>query len=605
MKIRTRGLFTGLILTAVALAATATIDPNLYLNDVKFLASPELRGRVTGSPELERAAAWLEHHYRELGIKPAGENYLQPFPVTTDAALGKGNRFQFTENGTATTLQFPGEFVPFNFSETGSLKGAVVFAGYGITAPEYSYDDYAGLDVKGKIVLLLRHEPQESDAKSVFEGKTLTQHAQFAAKATNAKLHGATGVILVSDRANHPGDADQLEKFGITVGPTNARIPFVQVTEARVDKWFSDAGKSLDKIEADIDKDLKPQSFPFPETIRVEANLDIERAVKTVHNVVAMLPGQTDEYVIIGAHYDHLGLGGQHSLAPSLTGTVHPGADDNASGTAGVMELARFFATQPRQKRGILFLNFAGEEQGLLGSAYYADHPILPLAKAVAMINLDMIGRMRDNKLYIGGTASGSNLKPMLEKIIPTSGLRVDYSGGTTEGSSDHTSFTSHQVPALFFFSGLHADYHKPSDTWDKIDAPAAARLLALVAEVAESLRDAPDRPDFVKLAAPTPHSGNVSAGPVSGYGPYFGSIPDFAEGTIGVKFSDVRENSPAAKAGLKGGDIMTEFDGKAIQNLYDFTYALRAKKPGDEVKVKVTRDGKPLEVTVVLSRRE
>jgi S1-C subfamily serine protease len=181
----------------------------------------------------------------------------------------------------------------------------------------------------------------------------------------------------------------------------------------------------------------------------------------------------------------------------------------------------------------------------------------------------------------------------------------VDYSGGTTEGSSDHTSFTSHQVPALFFFSGLHADYHKPSDTWDKIDATAAAKLLSLVAEVAQSLRDMPERPAFVKLAAPTPHSGDTSAAPAPGYGPYFGSIPDFAEGTVGVKFSDVRENSPAAKAGLKGGDILTEFDGKPIQNLYDFTYALRARKPGDEVKVKVTRDGKPLEVTVVLSRRE
>ena len=603
---RKRGLIAGLILAAAVLAATGTVDPNLYLNDIKFLASPELRGRNTGSPELEKAAAFIERNYRQLGIKPAGKSYLQPFPVTTGAALGKANRFRFTEDGRATTLRCPGDFVPFNFSETGALRGAVVFAGYGITAPEYSYDDYAGLDVKGKIVLVLRHEPQESDPKSVFEGATLTQHAQFASKATNAKLHGAAGVILVTDRANHPGESEQLEKFGVTVGPTNARIPFVQVSEARVDGWFADAGKSLDKIQADIDKDLKPRSFAFPETIRVEANLDVERAVKTVHNVDAFLPGQTDEYVILGAHYDHLGLGGQYSLAPSQTGTIHPGADDNASGTAGVMELARYFAKQTGKRRGILFLNFAGEEQGLLGSAYYADHPLLPLAKAVAMINLDMIGRMRDNRLYVGGAASGSTLKDTLEKLIPASGLKVDYSGGPSEGSSDHTSFTAHQVPALFFFSGLHGDYHKPSDTWEKIDAPAAARLLGLVAEVAESLRDAAERPAFVKLAAPAPHSGgDANPGPVSGYGPYFGSVPDFAEGITGVKFADVREGSPAAKAGLKAGDIMTEFDGKAIQNLYDFTYALRGKKPGDEVKVKVTRDGKAMEVTAVLSRRE
>jgi aminopeptidase YwaD len=328
MKIRTRGLFGGLILAAAAFGAAATIDATLYLNDIKFLASPELRGRNTGSPELEKAAAFVERNYRQLGIKPAGKSYLQPFPVTTDAALGKANRFQFTENGKATTLHCPGEFVPFNFSQTGPMAGSVVFAGYGITAPEYSYDDYAGLDVKGKVVLVLRHEPQESDPKSVFEGKTLTQHAQFAAKATNAKLHGAAGVILVTDRANHPGAADELEKFGVTAGPTDARIPFVQVTEARVDKWFADAGKSLDKIQGDIDKDLKPQSFAFPDTIRVEANLDVERAVKTVHNVDAFLPGESDEYVIIGAHYDHLGLGGQYSLAPSQTGTVHPGADE-------------------------------------------------------------------------------------------------------------------------------------------------------------------------------------------------------------------------------------------------------------------------------------
>jgi hypothetical protein len=606
MKIRTRGFLCALALSAAAVAATVTVDPKLYLDDIKYLASPELRGRVTGSPELEKAATFIERSYRQFGIKPVGQSYLQPLQVTTDAALGKANHFKFTENGHTTTLHFPSEFVPFNFSQTGKLTGGVVFAGYGITAPEYHYDDYEGIDVKGKIVLILRHEPQESNPNSVFEGSTNTQHAQFAAKATNAKLHGAIGVILINDRANHPGAADELEKFGVTAGPTNCGIPFVQVKEERIDQWFTDAGKHLDQIQAGIDKDLKPESFAFPASIQVDGNMDVERAIKTVHNVAAYIPGTTDEYVILGAHYDHLGLGGQYSLAPSQTGTIHPGADDNASGTAGVLELARMFSKQPRMKRGILFLNFSGEEQGLLGSAWYAEHPLLPLSNAVAMINLDMIGRMRDNKLYLGGANSGTTLKATIEKLLPQYDLKVDYSGGPSEGSSDHTSFTAHQVPALFFFSGLHGDYHKPSDTWDKIDAPAAARLLALVAGVADELRTADDRPGFVKVAAPAPHGGSGdSSTPVSGYGPYFGSVPDFAEGTVGVKFADVREGSPAAKAGLKAGDIMVEFDGKPLQNLYDFTYALRGKKPGDQVRVKVMRDGKPLEVTATLSRRE
>jgi hypothetical protein len=589
----------------VTFAATATIDPKSYLDEVKFLASPELKGRLTGSPELEKAAGYLRAKYDSFGLQPVGGSFEQAFPVTTDARLGDKNSFSFIENGKTVKLAAD-DFVPFNFSSTGQLAGNVVFAGYGITAPEYNYDDYAGLDVKGKIVMVLRHEPQESNEKSVFEGKTYTQHAQFASKASNAKMHGAAGVILVSDRANHPGAADDLEKFGVTAGPSNAGLPFVQVKEERVDHWFTDAGKTLAQIQGDIDQSLRPESFAFPASIQVNANLDVERAVKTVHNVVAYLKGETPEYVVIGGHYDHLGLGGQYSLAPSQTGTIHPGADDNASGAVGVVELARYFSKQPAAKRGILFLNFAGEEQGLLGSAYYTDHPLLPLKDAVAMVNLDMIGRMRDNKLYLGGTASGTTLKTMVEKELPTHDLKVDYSGGPSEGSSDHTSFTAHQVPALFFFSGLHSDYHKPSDTADRIDAVAAAKMLSLVADIVQDLRQESGRPEFVKVSAPSnPHGGDSNPGPVSGYGPYFGSVPDFAEGINGVKFADVREASPAAKAGLKAGDIMVEFDGKPISNLYDFTYALRGKKPGDEVAVKVMRDGKAVSVKCTLSRRE
>jgi hypothetical protein len=592
-----------LVLAAwLAYAAISSIDPNVYLDDVKFLSSPEMRGRATGSPELEKAAAFIAGKYREFGLQPAAAgSYLQAFPVTTGGRLGPGNRLQFTEKGRAVSLD-RADYIPFAFSAAAHVTAAVVFAGYGITAPEYHYDDYQGLDVKGKIVLILRHEPQENDEHSVFAGRTLTSHAQFAAKATNAKMHGAAGVILINDIAAHPGDSDELQRFGNVDGPSQSGIPFVQVKERAVEPWFAESGKSLAQIETAIDHDLKSGSFAFPADIQVDANVDIQRIVKTVHNVAAYLPGQTNEYVVIGAHYDHLGLGEQYSMAPDQAGTIHPGADDNASGSAGVIELARWFSTQPKHKRGVLFLSFAGEEMGLLGSAWYVDHPEKPLADAVAMINLDMIGRVRNARIYIGGVETGKGLRAMLDGITPKYQMNLDYSDSSGYGSSDHTSFTTKQVPVLFFFSGLHSDYHKPSDTWDKIDAANAVKVLEVVADAAEHLREAPGRPEFVRVAPPQMSSTGTGGG---GYGPYFGSIPDFGEGTKGVKFADVREGSPAAKAGFKAGDIMVEFDGKTIQNLYDFTYALQAKKPGDEVLVKVQRNGAPVEAKVLLTKRQ
>jgi hypothetical protein len=573
---------------------------------VKYLASPELKGRATGSPELETAARFIADRYREFKIRPAdGKDYLQGFPVTTDAQLGPHNRFAFSEGRRPTPLP-AGGFVPLSFSSVGKFSGTVVFAGYGITAPEYHYDDYSGVDVKGKIVLVLRHEPQENDAKSVFAGKELTPHAAFTNKAANAKMHGAIAMILIDDQANHPNQPSELVKFGSTEGPKDAGLEIVDVKESLIDSWFRDAGKRVDQVEADIDKDLKPESFAFPDSIRVDGEVDIRREQKTVHNVMAYLPGESDEYVILGAHYDHLGMGGPFSLAPGVT-AIHPGADDNASGTAGVIELARWYARQPKQKRGILFLNFAGEEMGLLGSAWYVAHPEISLDKAVAMINMDMIGRIRAGKVFVGGTATGTGLRALLESVVPKYPLKIDFSEGPESSSSDHTSFITAQVPSLFFFSGLHSDYHKPSDTADKIDAPDAAELLAMVSEIADDLRADPGRPQFVKVA-PNPH-GQGGAGPVSGsagggYGPWFGSIPDFGEGVKGVKFADITAGSPAAKAGFKAGDVMVEFDGKKIDNLYDFTYALRAKAPGDSVQVKVVRDGKTIEETVLLTRR-
>jgi len=288
-------------------------------------------------------------------------------------------------------------------------------------------------------------------------------------------------------------------------------------------------------------------------------------------------------------------------LAPSQIGQIHPGADDNASGTAGVLELARLFAPQAgKLKRGVLFMSFAGEELGLLGSAYWVKHPTLPLDKAVAMLNMDMIGRVKDEKLYVGGVGTGSNFKTLLGEDESKSGLKLEYSAGGY-AASDHTSFVTEKVPVLFFFSGLHSDYHKPSDTWDKIDAPDAVKVLDLVDTLTTQLASEAEKPAFQVVAEDQPHGTSGGGG---GYGPYFGSIPDFGQTENGVKFSDVKPGSPAAKAGFKAGDVLIEFGGKPIKNLYDFTDALRRSKVGETVQVKVLRDGKEVSAPVVLEQR-
>ncbi len=587
------------------LGLAANVDPAAYQKHVEFLASDAMKGRATGSPELEQAAKYIQSQFESFGVKPIpGKPYQQAFTANLGAKLSANNQLRSTLNGKRQTYALNTGFIPFSFSSTGVGPTApVVFGGYGITATDLKYDDYAGLDVKGKYVLILRHEPQEDDAKSVFNGKETTVHATFTNKAINAKNHGARGVILINDTFHHPGERDAMMAFGQVSGPTDAGLFFVQVTAETAETWLKASGKDLRAIIDGIDKDLKPQSFPLT-NLTASMTVNIVHESKSVHNVIGYIPGTTDEYVVIGAHYDHLGLGDEHSLAPSQIGQIHHGADDNASGTAGVIELARWFSKQPKQKRGILLMTFAGEELGLLGSAFYTAHPLLPLDKAVAMLNMDMIGRIREGKIYVNGTGTGSTLDALVAGVkVPTS-LNVDLSESTGYGGSDHISFNGKQIPVVFFFSGLHGDYHKPSDTSDKIDAPRAADLVDYVADIATAIVNAPERPVFQRVAEKSadPHSGGTPVS--SGYGPNFGSVPDFNEPPKGVRFADVRDGTPAAKAGLRPGDILIRFDSKEISNLYDFTYALQSHKAGDEVLVQVLRGDQTIEAKVLLTER-
>jgi hypothetical protein len=587
------------ILLSASASSVQQADPQRYLADIKSLASPEMEGRGAGTKGLTRAEHLIEKRYKDLGLDPAGVNgYAQPFAVVTGARLKSDNHFSVQISESKRDLKINEDYVPFSFSTSGQASGAVVFAGYGATADEFHYDDYDGLDAKDKIVVVLRYEPSGFTEKSGNHG--LTEHSQLVTKAINARNHGARALVVLNGKLGD-GEEDLLTRFGSVSGPENVGIIVAQAKNTVAEYWFRAAGKTVKEVQGQINSSSKPASFVFPETVRLWLHIDIETTRAAVNNVLAWLPGQTDEYVIVGAHYDHLGRGNFDSLAPSQIGQIHPGADDNASGTAGVLELARLLAPQRGQlKRSVLFVDFAGEELGLLGSAAWVKDPTRPLAKAVAMINMDMIGRIKDDKVYIGGVGTGSTFKTVLEQAQKEAPFKIEYSAGGYS-SSDHTSFVAKKIPVLFFFSGLHSDYHKPSDTWDKINAPSAARLLDMVGNVTAQLANAPNAPAFQVVAEDKPTSG----GGGGGYGPYFGSIPDFGQTENGVKFSDVKPNSPAAKAGFKAGDVLIQFGDKPIKNLYDFTDALRRSKVGDVVDVKVLRDGRPVTASVKLEQRK
>ncbi len=583
-------------------AAIPQADPQAYLAHVKKLADPALEGRWSGTRGLEIAAEYIADQFRRLGLKPAGEDgsYYQRFTVTTGAHLGPGNHFTVQRDGGRLGLKPGDDYLPLSFSSTGEVEGALVFAGFAASAKEeFGYDDFEGLDVEGKIVIALRGEPRKFNPD---DSPQPTRHAHLISKAINARDHGAKAVILVNGTLQ-PKEEDILIKFGSVSGPKDAGILIVHARRAVVDGWLKPVGKSLDELQAAIDKEDKPQSFALPESLRVSLAVDIEREHATVRNVLGFLPGKTREYVIVGAHYDHLGRGNESSLAPSQIGEVHPGADDNASGTAAVLEVARILAAREEPlDRGVLFAAFAAEEIGLLGSRAWVENPTLPLEDAAAMINMDMVGRIRDGKVYVGGTGTGSTFEELLGKVAHRHPLKLD-TAKSGYSSSDHTIFVTRNVPVLFFFSGLHSDYHKPSDTWNKINAGAAAQLVDLIADLTSELAAA-ERPQFVRVEPET--TGHPAAGiSGGGYGAYFGSIPDFGEIENGVRFADIRPGSPADKAGIKAGDILIEFRGKPIKNLYDFTYALRASKVGETVEVKVLRDGKPLTAKVTLGQRK
>ncbi len=600
-------------------AAAPTPAETRLRGDVVFLADDARDGRAPGTPGIEAAADYIAKTFKDLGLKtaPGADGYFQSFSIG-EPRLGTPLELALLGPADKKVEAKPRlDFSPLAIGVGGTLdKLPVVFVGYGITAHDPSkkldYDDYAGLDVKGKVVLMIRREPRQNDDASPFDGKRNSDFATFRHKATNAYQHGAAGVLVVNDASEAKGGEERLLGFMNAGGEANSPIPFVMIKRAVVDEMLAAAQEpSLTELEEQIDSDLKPRSRVVAGW-KVAAKITVEREKIATKNVVGVLEGsgpRAQETIVVGAHYDHLGHGGMFSGSLAfLSHDIHNGADDNASGTSMVLEMARRLARRPDPlPRRVVFIAFSGEEKGLLGSQYYVEHPLYPLASTVFMVNFDMVGRLNEkNELTVYGTGSAAGLESLVDVLGASAGFTIKKIASGL-GPSDQQSFYLKNLPVLFAFTGTHTDYHRPSDDADRINYRGMARI----ADLGELLLlDLARRPKRLEFARATPKVAAAHGGTPTGdvgrvnVTAYLGSIPDYDESTKGVKLSGVREGSPAEKGGLRGGDVVVGFGGKPVATIYDYTECLARHKPGETVDVAVMRGEKKVELKVTLGRK-
>ncbi|MEX0704463.1 MAG: M20/M25/M40 family metallo-hydrolase [Planctomycetales bacterium] len=594
-----------------------------------------------------------------LDVQRVQGNAWQTFSMVAETKLGQPNLLSFAgPDGKTVELAHGVDFTTCSFGGSGRFATGIAFGGYAIESDDPAYRDLADLDLKGKAVIILRRVPRQSAADSPFSGPhgMLSQHATLRAKLANAYSKGAAAILFVNDpcssrelRDKHAAksaqaderivaaaeklvqvdpqdhaaltearnklaalfdqrkklaeqgekiDDDPLMKFGYGTDEENRTTPIFHISQQACDRLLAAAEKpSLAELEARIDAELKPASFELSDW-RAEGAATIERIQAEVKNVIGVLEGEgplADETIVVGAHYDHVGLGGAGSLAPGVK-AVHNGADDNASGTAALIELARRLAARDEKlPRRIVFIAFTGEERGLIGSARYVREPIFPLEKTVAMFNMDMVGRLKDDKLTIFGSGTSPRWEPLVARLARADGLKLTLKGAGV-GPSDHTSFYMKKIPVLHFFTGTHGDYHRPSDDWEKINLAGMRRVVDLVEQVVLDTARAEERPAFVE----TKQAGDVLR---DGNRPYFGSIPDFGTDAEGYAISGVASGSPAEEAGIKPGDLLVQLGPHKIGNLSDFDLALRKFEPGDEVPVTVLRDGQTVQLKATLTK--
>jgi aminopeptidase YwaD len=557
---------------------------------IKYLSSDSLKGRLTGTAGDSLAAEYIKAKLLSYGLMPLSGDGFQRFKVTKRIIEGKSN--SLSVNGTNYT---PGkDFMALAFSSNSGLDAEVVFAGYGfnINNDSLKWNDYNGIDAKGKWVLILRGDPEPENSKSPF--------LHFSAdrdKALMAKDMGASGVLLVSGQIFDPTDTfDALTSEGYSVD-----IPVLRIKKEVADIILSKSQNTVSSLEKKLNDTRKPLSFSTKVTVNAKA--EIERELANTRNVTMILPGEDqklkDEYIIMGAHFDHLGMGGPGSGSRAVdTIGIHHGADDNASGVAMMLELAEKFAkTKGSHKRSIICLAFSGEEEGLLGSKHFVDDPGINLSKVNVMFNLDMVGRLNEtNNLQISGVGTANGLKSLVYAKTDTSVIKLTLSD-EGYGPSDHSSFYGKNIPVLFYFTGAHMDYHTPKDTWEKINYKGMIEISALIFNMAEYLASDDSKLQF-KEAGPKAETGRA----VYRKGVTLGIMPDFA-GVVknGLRADFVTPGKPAALGGMQKGDIIKVIDGKTVNNIEDYMFRMSQLKHGQTISVEVLRNDKKVVLLIQL----
>jgi hypothetical protein len=574
-----------------------------------YLASDELEGRGVGLPGLDLAAKFIADEFSTAGLDkfPGMDSYFQPLDFTAKLSSMSQTHLEIDSQ------PFPVErdFTSLGFSGEGTFSGEVAFVGYSITDPQDKYDDFAGIDVHGKVLLAMRYEPTDEHDHSRLAKADDTSgwsfHAVLEEKAKQAAAHGAVALLLVTPPGEGP---DVLLPFGNTFAAEPATIPVLHISWEVADKILADGNSpDLKKLRSQIDSTLTPQSRALA-NVRVSGGVKVDRQILPVKNVIACVKGHgphADEFIIVGAHYDHLGRGRLgHQFGP--TGSIYHGADDNASGTSLVLELARRFAQGPRPARTMVFICFTAEEEGLIGSDYFVKHAPIPLDKVVAMVNFDMVGRMKDDTLYMGGQGTAQDFDADIAAANANGALELKSIGRGGFGPSDHLSFAQKRIPVLFFFSGIHADYHRPTDTSDKINYAGIQEIADFSQKLLIELETMPKEPYLVEADKDSfSLFGAMSAmgGPVRHV--MLGVIPDYGSenSRVGVLISGTTPGTPAADAGLQNGDLIVQFGSHPLQNLMDLSQVLEESKPGDKVTLIVLRGKQRITFDVTLAARK